>query len=118
MTIKEDIDAIEMVLNSFENKPVYYFDIDGTIAETKGTDYKNSKPIYKVIDKINEYYDSGYHVVYWTARGTRTGIDCEELTEKQLQAWGCKYHELKMEKPVFFYVGDDCENIAQWMKEK
>ena len=37
-----------------------------------------------------------------TARGSGTGIDWYDVTKKQLDLWGCKYHELSVgEKPVY-----------------
>lgn len=79
-----------------------YVDIDGTICKTNGNDYKNSIPIYKNIKKINELYNSGNIVIYWTARGMKSGLDYTELTKEQLQKWGCKYNDLIMnQKPSY-----------------
>jgi hypothetical protein len=35
-----------------------------------------------------------------------------ELTYRQLKAWGCKFHELRMYKPVYDVWVDD---KAQWL---
>lgn len=79
-----------------------YVDIDGTICQTNGNDYKNSIPIYKNIKKINELYNSGNIIIYWTARGMKSGLDYTELTKEQLQKWGCKYNDLIMnQKPNY-----------------
>tara|TARA_B100002019_G_C20810037_1_gene375462 strand:+ start:125 stop:427 length:303 start_codon:yes stop_codon:yes gene_type:complete len=85
----------------------YYVDIDDTICITKGIDYSTAKPIKKNIAKINSLYDKGNIIVYWTARGTLTKIDWEELTKKQLSDWGAKHHELKLNKPAFDFFIDD-----------
>ena len=53
------------------------------------------------IEKINRLYDNGDTIVYWTARGSTTGLDWTELTSKQLKEWGVKYHELKLGKPHY-----------------
>ena len=45
--------------------------------------------------------------MYWTARGTGSGIDWRDITEKQLEEWGVKYHELKFGKPVYDLFIDD-----------
>ena len=37
---------------------------------------------------INKLYDEGHTVVYWTARGSTTGIDWGDLTQNQLKEWG------------------------------
>ena len=86
-----------------------YVDIDGTIAElTKDSNYNNSRPIPKNINKINALYDEGNYIVYWTGRGQTTGIDWSDITLRQLEYWGCKFHELIMnKKPHFDLLIDD-----------
>jgi len=86
---------------------IIYVDIDNTITVTNGMKYMSAYPIYSKIKKINELYDFGNHIVYWTARGMGSGIDYRELTETQLLEWGCKYHELRMDKPVYDVFIDD-----------
>ena len=46
------------------------------------------------IDKINKLFDEGNKITYYTARGSTTGIDWYEITKKQLEDWGCRYHNL------------------------
>lgn len=90
---------------------IYIVDIDQTICYTtkkKGQwDYKNSIPMKYRIDRINELYNTGHTVIYWTARGSGSGIDWKELTTNQLNKWGCKYHELRMSKPSYDVWIDD-----------
>ena len=87
---------------------IIYVDIDNTICNTPpSADYTKAKPIYERIAKINSLYDQGHTIVYWTARGTRTGTDWRELTEQQLSKWLVKYHELKLGKPVYDLFIDD-----------
>jgi len=90
----------------------YIVDIDNTICFTEGSDYPNSEPYPIRIDKINELYDNGHEIIYWTARGGNSRIDWTELTTKQLKEWGCKYHELKMWKPSYDVWIDD---KADWI---
>ena len=75
-----------------------FVDIDGTIGTTSKIngkwDYKNSTPIQHYIDKINDLYDQGNEIIYWTARGSSSGIDWLEITANQLNSWGCRYNEL------------------------
>ncbi len=82
-----------------------YVDIDETICFYDGVErrgYRNAIPNYKNIDKINKLYDEDNHITYWTARGSVSKIDYYDLTEKQLNEWGCKYHELSVgEKPDY-----------------
>lgn len=81
---------------------IIYVDIDNTICRTKNSDYETSIPIYKNIAKINHLYDQNHTIIYWTARGGNSGKDWTELTLWQLNKWGCKYHELKINnKPSY-----------------
>jgi len=53
--------------------------------------------------------------VYWTARGAKTGFDWSGLTSQQLQSWGCKYHELRLDKPYYdLYIDDKVLNTEDW----
>ena len=88
-----------------------YVDIDDTICyynnnELK-TNYNNAKPYHDRIKKINKLYTNEDYIVYWTARGTVTKIDWYDITKKQLEKWGCKYHELIMGKPAYDLFIDD-----------
>jgi hypothetical protein len=85
----------------------YIVDIDGTICDSSFGSYYNSKPLHDRIAKINQLYDDGHHITYWTARGGNSGIDWSELTEQQLSDWSCKYHKLLMKKPVYDLWIDD-----------
>ena len=87
---------------------VIYVDIDNTICHTIGSDYKNSEPRQKQIDKINKLYDTGHEIIYWTARGGHSGINWDELTKMQLHIWGCKYHRIEtLKKPSWDMLIDD-----------
>ncbi len=85
-----------------------YVDIDETICFYEQEipldgkkDYSKAIPSYENIDKINKLYEQGNTIIYWTARGSRSGIDWHEFTEKQLSHWGAKYHQLKCDKPYY-----------------
>jgi hypothetical protein len=87
-----------------------FVDIDETICFYSGERrYDLSEPNYENIAKINALYEDGWHITYWTARGSVSGNDYREHTLSQLDSWGCKYHELKVgdEKPHFDLVIDD-----------
>ena len=80
----------------------YVVDIDGTICDWEaGRDYTLANPFPERIKMINKLYDEGNTIVYWTARGSRKQINWIELTAKQLDAWGAKYHELEVDKPFY-----------------
>ena len=81
-----------------------YVDIDETICtrvDARNLDYSQAQPMRHKIDKVNRLYDNGNTIVYWTARGTKTGINWFQVTYNQLVQWGCKFHELRMGKPAY-----------------
>jgi hypothetical protein len=87
---------------------IIYVDIDETICETASDrNYVNAKPLKERIAKINKLYDEGNTIIYWTARGTGTGINWQDVTEKQFKKWNVKYHELKFQKPIYDLFIDD-----------
>ena len=49
-------------------KKVFCFDIDNTICRTRGRDYKLAKPNKKVIEIINQLFESGHTIKIFTAR--------------------------------------------------
>lgn len=82
---------------------IYYIDIDGTICMNTDGDYKKAMPLKDNIKKINKLYDEGETIIYWTARGSVTGINWLSLTKAQLRAWGVKYHDVRVGKPHYDY---------------
>lgn len=95
----------------------YIVDIDGTICNTPNGTYLSSKPIAKNIRKINQLYEEGHEIIYWTARGGNSGIDWSDLTRHQLENWGCKFHELRMGKPVYdIWIDDKAINAEEYFK--
>jgi hypothetical protein len=91
---------------------IIFVDIDETICVSPADrNYANAVPIKKNIKKINEMYDNGDTIIYWTARGTGSGIDWREVTEAQFEKWGVKYHELRLGKPIYDLFIDD-KNIS------
>jgi hypothetical protein len=111
-------------MNKFENEthtknnkqPVAFVDIDETICFYDGPRiYKNAIPNKININKINNLYNSGWKIIYWTARGSSDINNKERLkyikktTKNQLIEWNAKFHELKIgnEKPFYDLVIDD-----------
>jgi len=88
---------------------IIYVDIDETICTNdRDRDYTKAKPIHANIKKINQLYDQGHKIVYWSARGSGTGIDWYKVTESQFREWKVKYHKLSLgKKPVFDLLIDD-----------
>lgn len=93
------------------NGKIALVDVDDTICFYEGERrYELARPSPANISKINRMYDEGWTIIYWTARGSRTGLDHRELTLAQLEAWGCRYHELRCgpaHKPHFDLLIDD-----------
>tara|TARA_R100001086_G_C11839007_1_gene258607 strand:+ start:1625 stop:1921 length:297 start_codon:yes stop_codon:yes gene_type:complete len=90
---------------------ILFVDIDGTICTNTFGSYELAKPFLKNIEKVNKLYDDGHKIVYWTARGSKTKIDWTDLTKKQLDLWGAKYHDLVLGKPHYdLYVDDKSLN--------
>ena len=96
---------------------IIYVDIDNTIFNTEGTDYTESKPMLDRIRAINNLYDQGNEIVYWTARGTGSGKDWSEVTKKQFEEFGVKYTTLKFGKPIYdIFIDDKNINSEQYFK--
>jgi len=94
----------------------YVIDIDGTICDKpENSDYELSYSKQDRIAKINKLYDEGHQIIYFTARGMgryNENMDLAkerffELTQLQLNEWGCKYHKLILGKPSGDYYIDD-----------
>ena len=65
-----------------------------------------------VSDKL---YDDGWLVIYWTARGSMSGVDFKEFTLGQLDSWGCKYHDLQVgnKPPYDLLICDKTKRIEE-----
>lgn len=92
---------------------IYIIDIDGTICNeiflpSGSKDYAKAQPYTQRIAHINQLYDAGNEIHYWTARGAVSKKDYKPLTTKQLETWGCKYHSLRVGgKPHYDLWVDD-----------
>ncbi len=94
----------------------YVFDIDGTIcSKVADGDYKKAEPLNSRIGRVNQLYLDGHTIIYQTARGmgrhNNNPIfaiqDFYDLTKKQLEGWGAKYHYLFLGKPAGDVYVDD-----------
>ena len=99
-------------------KKIIFIDIDETIFHTpleEPRDYTKSKPNVENINKANKLYDAGHRIIYWTARGSRSGIDWHDLTKQQLDEYGVKYHSLRCDKPYYdLFIDDKAINVSDW----
>lgn len=100
-------------------KMIIFVDIDETICKTPDCrDYSLATPIEKNIKKINNLFEQGETIIYWTARGTGSGIDWSEVTKKQFKDWGVKYHSLKFGKPIYdLFIDDKNISALEFFKE-
>ena len=97
----------------------YFVDIDGTICTNTDGKYEEAVPFPSNIKKVNDLYDAGNEIIYWTARGSVTGIDWTELTTKQLKEWGVKHTELRMWKPHYdLFICDKAINSEDYFNDK
>ena len=96
-----------------------YVDIDETICRYEGErEYPLALPIPENIKKINDLYAAGHTIVYWTARGSVSGIDWREVTENQFKKWGVRYHELKLKKPAYdIFICDKAINSDEYFRD-
>lgn len=93
---------------------VALIDIDETICfYSDKRRYDLAEPSHENIEKINKLYDEGWKIIYWTARGSVSKKDYYDFTWKQLESWGCKFHDLSTgtggehQKPAYDLLVDD-----------
>ena len=95
---------------------IYYIDINITTImqrnskQSKGKYISNELADFLNLDRycqINSLYDEGNTIVYWTSRGSRKQINWYDLTKSQLDSWGVKYHEIRVDKPYYDLFIDD-----------
>jgi capsule biosynthesis phosphatase len=92
-------------------------DLDGTLCEQTpgGEEYFSAKPIPEMIAKLNQFYDAGYDVIIYTARGMNLYngnlVMIEHMYRNRTARWlkdnGVKYHKLQFGKPAGHYYVDD-----------
>ena len=97
---------------------IYCFDIDGTLCDNTDGNYEQAEPYPKRIALVNALYSAGHVIKLFTARGSTTGIDWRELTERQLRVWLVNYHELIMGKPdADVFIDDKAHNADHWFRD-
>lgn len=105
-------------------KRAYVVDIDGTICTETNGQFHLAKPIYDNIKKINNLFDNGAKITYFTSRGMK---QCNndvakvyeiffDMTKNQLISWGAKYDSLILGKPIGIPIDNDaltCANLGE-----
>tara|TARA_R100001443_G_scaffold99119_1_gene106237 strand:- start:355 stop:1107 length:753 start_codon:yes stop_codon:yes gene_type:complete len=103
----------------------YCFDIDGTLCYTPSDPdghnvrYWDAKPYPIMVEQVNRLYGEGHKIILMTARGRGSGKDWTELTRKQMDWWGIKYHEIEpmFHKPTAdIFIDDKGIDVAEWIK--
>jgi hypothetical protein len=110
------------------------FDIDGVLCGQVEGNYQDAQPSRAMIALLNRLYDRGDTIVLHTSRfmgrAKSNPQEAERIgrgfTERQLAAWGVRYHELWMGKPRYDYVIDDrsvlydsdCSRIEAFLDER
>jgi hypothetical protein len=96
----------------------YLVDIDGTICSLTDGKYEEAIPFVDRIKYLNEMYDKGHTIVYWTARGGNSGKDWSLLTKQQLFDWNVKYNELLFNKPTYdIWIDDKAMNAERFFDD-
>jgi|TARA_E500000318_G_C3515808_1_gene194288 hypothetical protein len=100
---------------------IYCFDLDGTLCSQQDLDYENALPFIKRVKHVNDLYDDGHTIIIDTARGSGAtkGKDWTEITEKQLEAWGVKYHDLRVgvKFSADVYIDDKADNADNYFEK-
>ena len=93
----------------------YCFDVDGTLCTNTYGEYEKAEPLAEMISQINALRAHGHRIILFTARGTTTGINWRQTTERQLEVWGVSYDELLFGKPqADIYIDDRGMSLAEW----
>ena len=116
-------------LNGFSlgKKLTIAIDIDGTIADSSGVDFRRvsrnpdeilkARPIKGALEAVKRLYKEGHIIVFYTCRNFAS----KSMTMKWLKKHGFTFHHLEMEKFVaHVYVDDRAINGSNWkciMKE-
>lgn len=116
--IHESFPQIRRISENSKQKggKIYIIDIDGTICDTKKSNYNESTPKLNNIKKFNKLYDMGNEIHYWTARGALSGKNWDKYTIEQLNKWGVKYTSINMGKPHYdVWIDDKAINIIDFL---
>lgn len=91
------------------------FDLDGTLCTNTFGAYEDAEPFPWAIARLNALAATGHRIVIFTARGTATGLDWDELTRGQLARWGVRFDELRFGKPsAEIYIDDRAISADTW----
>ena len=79
-------------------------DIDGTVlTQQKPDEFEKARPLVGAVEAVNAFYDAGHQVVFYTNRNYRY----MQMTIRQLQQFGFKFHHISFSKPHGDVIIDD-----------
>ena len=81
---------------------IIYVDVDDTICT--GDMYEAAEPLTDNINKVNEMYNEGHEIIYWTARGTLRDGNWFHVTHDQLIDWGMFIPRTTNEQTTFRFI--------------
>jgi len=90
----------------------YCFDLDGTLCTNTYGEYENATPFLDRITIVNKLYNEENKIIINTSRGFKTGLEWYDLTQKQLNDWGVKYHELYVGKKIDADIFVDDKSVS------
>jgi len=109
--------------NVFSDIPNIYgktfvIDIDGTLCSNTNGSYELAVPFEDAIESVRHIHENGGKITLFTARGSTTGKDWRELTQRQMEKWGVPFHELILGKPFGDYYVDDKAVHAEVLRNR
>jgi hypothetical protein len=100
-TLKERIRIETDIQLGIHVAPVYHktvrvIDVDGTVLGKVSPDkYQDAELLPGAVEKINNWYNNGDYILFWTARPKSLRI----FTRWQLTRHGFRFHQLRTNKP-------------------
>ena len=86
---------------------IFCFDLDNTLCSSPNLNYSEAVPLKSRIQAVQSLHREGHKIIISTARGSKSGLNFEALTRRQLDLWGLDFATLHMGKPAAdFYVDD------------
>ncbi len=94
---------------------VIFIDVDGTICtEEKTFERPLAKPLAGAVEKVNQLYEKGHTIIFWTSRGWEQ----YKVTKDWLDKHGFKFHQLLMGKPIGdIFIDDRAKRFEGWNKD-
>lgn len=112
-------------LNGYQlgKKLTIAIDIDGTVADSSGVDFRlvskkpdeilRARPKKGALAAVKQLYAQGHTIVFYTCRNYAS----KSLTRRWLREHGFPFHHLEMEKLVaHVYIDDRAINGCDWKK--